>query len=97
MKLSKRLEAERQYVMKVLGDSIICDTCAAKLGTYADQCSANLGTACPGFLAIEKATDAFNVAWIEKNQPGQDAIVRMGLRLKQLAGTKRAPSDPSVR
>jgi hypothetical protein len=39
----------------VLGDAVICDRCGATMATYADDCSAPLDEACPGFLAIEQA------------------------------------------
>lgn len=53
MKLSARMQAERQYVETSLGDSIICRPCGATLSTYCDKCTADLSDQCPGFEAIE--------------------------------------------
>lgn len=60
MKLSARLQAERRHVKHSLADRVICDRCGAILATYADQCSADLADACPGFMAIEAARQKFN-------------------------------------
>jgi len=59
MKLSQRLRDERAFVERSLGDSVICKRCDAKLGTFADACTADLAEMCPGFLAIEQAKAEF--------------------------------------
>jgi len=62
MNLSKRLQAERAFVERSLGDSVICKRCSATLGTFADDCTADLAEPCPGFLAIERAKKEFREA-----------------------------------
>lgn len=59
MKLSERLKAERDFVERSLGDSVICPTCNATLNTFADACTAGLQEPCPGYLAIENAKTDF--------------------------------------
>ncbi len=59
MKLSQRLIDERDFVERTLGDSEICARCHATLENIADDCIADLGEACPGFLAIERAKQEF--------------------------------------
>ena len=61
MKLSQRLQDERAFVERSLGDSVICRECGATLKTFADMCTAGLQEACPGFLAIELVKDAFRL------------------------------------
>ncbi len=39
----------------ILGNRVICERCGATMQTYADACTADLGDACPGFVAIEEA------------------------------------------
>lgn len=48
---------ERNRVESKLGGAVICDRCGATLATYADNCTARLDDACPGFLAIEEAAN----------------------------------------
>lgn len=55
MKLSARMQAEKQYVESSLGDSIICSPCGATLSTYCEKCTADLSDQCPGFEVIEMA------------------------------------------
>ena len=62
MKDSPRLQAERRYVEKMLGDSVICEICATNLRDYAEKCIAGLSDCCQGFNAIEKAKEDFNGA-----------------------------------
>jgi ribosomal protein L40E len=59
MKLSQRLQAERAFVERSLGDSVICQKCKATLETFADACTAGLQEQCPGYLAIEQAKKDF--------------------------------------
>ena len=59
MKLSKKLQDEREFVERSLGDSVICSRCSATLRAYADACTADLQELCPGFLAIEQAKKDF--------------------------------------
>lgn len=59
MKLSQRLQDERAFVERTLGDSVICPTCKATLKTYAEACTADLSGVCPGFQEIEKAKADF--------------------------------------
>lgn len=60
----ERLRVERiARVEAALGDGrAICDRCGATLESYADICSANFDEACPGFVAIESAGKANEVA-----------------------------------
>lgn len=58
MKLSQRLQAEREYVETLLGSSSICE-CGATLWNFADACTADLCDPCRGFLAIEAAKQEF--------------------------------------
>lgn len=62
MKLSKRLQDEKAFVERSLGDSVICRKCGATLSAYADACTADLQELCPGFLAIEQAKTDFGTA-----------------------------------
>jgi hypothetical protein len=55
MKISDRRKAERAFVERALGNSVICERCGATLATYADACTADLADMCPGFVAIETA------------------------------------------
>ena len=59
MKLSQRLQDERAFVERSLGDAVICRNCGATLMTYAEACTADLQELCPGFLAIEQAKKDF--------------------------------------
>ena len=59
MKLSQRLQDERAFVERYLGTSIICQRCRATLGSYAEDCIADLAEECQGFAAIEKAKSDF--------------------------------------
>lgn len=59
MKLSQRLQDERAFVERSLGDSIICKRCEATLPTFADACTADLQEPCPGFMVIERAKKEF--------------------------------------
>lgn len=58
MRLSQRLQDERDYVVRTL-TGVICDRCGATLATYA-ECPADLADPCPGFVAIDKAKQDFN-------------------------------------
>jgi len=42
MKLSQRLQEERAFVERSLGESAICGKCGATLKTFADACTADL-------------------------------------------------------
>lgn len=47
-----------EKVEAALGDGrVICDRCGATLETYADKCTADLDARCPGFEAIERASN----------------------------------------
>ncbi len=59
MKLSKRLQDEKAFVIKQCGDSVICSRCGATLKSFADECAPDLSEICPGFLAIEQAKEDF--------------------------------------
>lgn len=59
IKLSQRLQDERAYVERSLGDAVICAQCGATLKTYAEACGAGLSESCPGFLVIEQAKADF--------------------------------------
>jgi len=59
MKVSKRLQAEREFVERSLGDSSICADCNATLSTYGEACTAGLSDQCHGFIAIEQAKKDF--------------------------------------
>lgn len=63
MRMSKRLVCEKAFVQGFLGKDVICDSCGATLETYASSCQADLSSACPGFIAIEKAKSVFDVAY----------------------------------
>jgi hypothetical protein len=66
MKLSERLKAEQAFLERTLGDSVICVTCSAKLGTFADACTAGFEEWCPGFIAVKKAKSDFAKSLIAK-------------------------------
>lgn len=57
-KISKRTLAERAFIEKKLGDSVICDRCRCSLATFF-TCPAELTDRCPGFCAIEGARMEF--------------------------------------
>jgi len=59
MRLSQRLQQERAFVERSLGDSVICLNCRATLQTFTDACTADLKEQCSGFLAIEQAKKDF--------------------------------------
>ena len=58
-KLGRRKAREVAYVQAHCTGTI-CDRCGATLDTFADQCSAELDDACPGFLVIDAAKMRFN-------------------------------------
>jgi hypothetical protein len=60
MKKSQRLIDQDAYVEKSLSGKVICESCGTTLGGYAENCTANLSSLCPGFMAIEDARAAFD-------------------------------------
>ncbi len=63
LKLSPKLEAELNFVVKELGSlPSICRRCKTPLNKYADNCTADLSDCCPGYLAIENAKEKFRNA-----------------------------------
>jgi hypothetical protein len=50
---------EIAFVERTLGNSVICHRCDATLGSYSEDCTADLQDPCPGFLAIEQARADF--------------------------------------
>lgn len=68
MKLSKRLQEERAFVIANC-KGVICGRCGATLDTYADKCSADLDDACPGFMTIEEAKQRFNALHPQSDRP----------------------------
>jgi hypothetical protein len=60
MKPSQRLIEERAFLIRELGDEIICERCGACLDDYAGRCTAELSDACPGFMTIEDAKEEFS-------------------------------------
>ncbi len=59
MRYSQRLQEQRFFVERTLGDSVICQDCNATLKTFAEACTAGLQDLCQGYLAIEKAKQDF--------------------------------------
>lgn len=57
--LSKQIKLRDAFVEGFLGQSPICNICMATLKSYDRACTASLGAACPGFLAIEIAKAHF--------------------------------------
>ena len=60
MKLSVRLQQEREFVQRALDDKTICSRCDATLKSFAACCPADLGEACEGYVTIENARTEFN-------------------------------------
>lgn len=59
MRLSARLQAEREFVERSLGASVICDRCGCTLADYPSRCGADLCDPCPAFMTIEAAKQKF--------------------------------------
>lgn len=43
-----------ELVRARIGSGVICATCSARYGDMDEKCSADLGKACPGSLAVER-------------------------------------------
>lgn len=71
MKLSERMNAEREYVASALAGLTLCDRCSCTLETYADSCNADLSDVCPGFMLIEETREKFNKAVLQRLDEGK--------------------------
>lgn len=65
----------KEFAENSLGNSVICEDCRATFITYGRVCSVDLGNACPGYLAIERALDAF--AAISKEKVKQMETIKL--------------------
>ena len=83
MKLSQRLQDEKAFVEQAVGESVICETCGATLGTYATACTASLSDPCPGFLAKARAEFAQNLRIIHGEPVHLPANAVMGAEFIQ--------------
>lgn len=66
LRLSERLEAERQYLADKLLAVPICNRCGAKLADFTKKCTAELGESCPGSITLEMAKEQFNIEYKTK-------------------------------
>jgi hypothetical protein len=60
MKLSQRLQQEKEFVERKLEGKVICQECQCTLLTFADRCVADLSRCCEGYRSIEAAKSEFN-------------------------------------
>ena len=90
MKLSQRLQDERVFVERSLGDSVICTACKATLKTFADACTAGLSEQCEGYLAIEFAKSHFaELPACKSMPPVGDKGQRYEVRFRNEKGEER--------